>query len=84
MGIKLLPPRSTRVREQDVDMIRMLPNFLHKSLNLADFGAIGRNRDRNGAWGLVGQSIEGFACLFAGFGFARGDEYFGAPCLKET
>ncbi len=34
MRIELLPPRRPRIREQDIDMVSRLRDFLHKPLDI--------------------------------------------------
>ena len=84
MRIELLPPRRPRIREQDIDMVSRLRDFLHKPLDIGHLRAVGRNGDGNGTGAFVWKCIEGGAGLLAGGGFAGGDVDFGAASLKEA
>lgn len=49
MCVKLLPPRSSRVREQNIHMVRGFAHFRYQLLDIGDFGAVCSNRDSDGA-----------------------------------
>lgn len=84
MRVELLPPRSARVGEQDIHMIRRLAHFSHQMLDVLDLGAVGGNRDGNGAGKFRWESVQGFAGGFACRGFAGCDVDFGTAGLEET
>lgn len=74
-------PRSTGVREQDVDVVGVLGHFSNQAFDLRWFGDIGWHG--NGfAWER--KRIEGGACFFAGGGFAGCDEDFRGAGLDEA
>lgn len=76
MRIELLPPRSPRIRKQNIHMIRRLLHLLNESVQFRNLRVIGRNGDGLRAGSLVGQGIEGRDGFIAGLGFARGDVDF--------
>lgn len=82
MLVKFLSPRRARIREQNIHMIRVLLHLLDQSLDFARLCDI--RRDRDGFAVGVGEGVEGCDGFFAGFGFARGDEDFGAAGLGEA
>jgi hypothetical protein len=82
-GLKLTPPRRTRIRKQDIHVVRMFPYFGDQALDLADLGAVGGDGDGLGPRGLVGEGVEGGDGGGACGCFARGDEDFGTAGLEE-
>lgn len=65
-------------------MIRRFRHLFYQAFDIGELGAIGGNRDGNGAGAEIGECVEGFAGRGAGRGFARGDVDFGASGLEEA
>jgi hypothetical protein len=84
MRVKLLPPRRTRIGEQDIHMVRRLAHFRHQTLDIRDLGAVGGNRDGNSARNFRWESVQGFAGGFACRRFTGCDVDFGTAGLEET
>ena len=85
MLIKRRAPRGARIRQQNIYMIRMLLHLFHQADDFFGFRNVSGDGD-----GLAGEAVclaegvEGVAGFGAGFGFARGDDYFGAAGLEEA
>ena len=85
MRLKRLAPRRARIRQQDIDMVRLRADLAHQSLNLRRLGRV--RGHRVGLAGLAeaaGERVERVAGFAAGVGFAGGDEDLGASCLEEA
>lgn len=86
VGVRVegLAPGGARVREQDVDVRGVLGDLGDEGLDAGEGAAVGGDGDGAGAGLEVGEGVELGDGGVAGFGFARGDEYFGAAGLEET
>ena len=79
--VKRCAPRSTGVREQDVNMVGVLGHFGNQAFNLRRLGDIGWHR--NGfAWER--KRIEGGACFLASSSLARCNEDLRGASLDES
>jgi hypothetical protein len=65
-------------------VVGVLGNFSDEPRDFAELGRVGGDGDGGGAWGFVGERVEGGNGGGAGVGFARGDEDFGTAGLEET
>jgi hypothetical protein len=74
--IETSTPCRASICKQDVDMIRMLRNFLDQPLDLGDLTAVGRDRDGNRAWSFIWKGVQSGASFLAGSCFAGCDEDF--------
>lgn len=83
MRIKRLSPRRTRIREQDIHMVRCLPDLLNQVFHALDLGAVGRDGNGFRAGGQVGQGVEGLHGGVAGGGFAGCNVDLRSACLEE-
>jgi hypothetical protein len=84
MGIKLLTPRRSRIREQDINMISRLADFGNQMLDAREFCAVGWNGNGFRAGLEIGKGVEGCHGFVAGVSFAGGDVDFGCACLEES
>lgn len=84
MRIEFLAPSHAGVREEDVDMIRVLRDLRDQAFDFTDFGAVGGDGDRNGVGVFVREGVQRIAGFLTRGGFAGGYEYFGAACLEEA
>ena len=85
MLVKRRPPRRARIRQQNVHVVRMFLHLFHQADDFFWLRDVGRDGDGlAGEAVLFAQAVEGVAGFGAGFGFAGGDEDFGAAGLEEA
>ena len=84
MSVERRPPRSPRVREQNIYVVRRLPDLSHQRLQILHPGAVRGHGDGHRAGPLGGEGIERFARRGTCCGFAGRDVHFGAPRLEES
>ena len=84
VGFEALAPCCTGIREEDVDVRRLLPDLAGQTLDLRHLRQVGRHGDRDRVGPFVRQRVEGAHGFVARAGFARGDVDFGAAGLEEA
>ncbi len=61
MRVELFSPRSARIRQENIHMIRRPAHFRNQSLDFCDLGAVGGDRYGHSAGSFVWERIQGLA-----------------------